>query len=96
MSLRLPEVTSTGEDPLTNCLICGARPESPDSLQHVLPDGKISMSVDCDLCMECAIHVWRAFKELYGSGTVRFAAIKALKRYSLTAEAMRRQCGGSR
>jgi len=91
LQLHLPEVAGGDEATNADCLICGAKPEA-DSLQHRMPDGKISMSVDNDLCLECAIHVWRAAKELFGNGAVKLHAFDLLKRYSITKAAMARHC----
>jgi hypothetical protein len=46
-----------------NCAICGAQPnpEAPED-EHISPNGRSSYSPDADLCLECAIHLWRAFK----------------------------------
>jgi hypothetical protein len=51
------------EGPNLNCAICGAQPnpEAPEE-EHICPSGRSSYSPDADLCLECAIHLWRAFK----------------------------------
>ncbi len=69
------------------CLICGGEPG--DGLEIVNPSGITSMSVDVDLCLECAVWLWRALKFQNGSDT-RTVVLAVLSAYGPTAEAARR------
>ena len=91
MNVFLPSVE--GECRVTVCLICGAVPASPDpdELEFRMPNGMISMSVADDLCLECAVHFWRALKEILMAEGLQATAHNALARYSVTAEAMKAQ-----
>lgn len=70
---------------LPHCAVCGG--ERINEFEIVGPDGLINMDVDGDLCLECAIHLWRALKEAYPL-TYRQMAIELLRRYSVTRAAV--------
>jgi hypothetical protein len=73
------------------CVICGGKPsEDAPGFEIVLPDGTISMTTDDDLCLECAIHFWRAFKAFHGANA-RNVALELLGRYSVTRDAVQAQ-----
>lgn len=86
--LSFPSVIDEDEGRFRACLICGATPMK-DTHEYRMPDGMISMSVDADLCLECAVHFWRAFKHSYQS-TARREAIRVLSRYGPTASSARK------
>ena len=64
---NLPSV-EVCEGRLFDCAICGSRPNpaAPED-EHIRPNGMSSYSPDIDLCLECAIHFWRAFKAAHPS-----------------------------
>lgn len=70
------------------CRVCGGEPNGPDDLEHVLPDGTVSMSVEPDLCLECATHLWRAFKFSFPPDGVDNIIQTLLRAYPETAPAM--------
>ncbi len=86
--LFLPTVPATAGDMTQRpCLICGGEPG--DGLEIVNPNGMVSMSVDDDLCLECAVWLWRAFKSQGGPDT-RTMVLALLSAYGPTSKAAAR------
>ncbi len=86
--LFLPSVPATPGDMTQGpCLFCGGEPG--DGLEIIQPDGSISMSADKDLCLECAVWLWRAFK-FHGGPDTRTMVLALLSAYGPTAEAATR------
>jgi len=66
------------------CAICGGLPNNGHEV--INPDGKISMSIERDLCLECACWLWRALK--YQNSNIRDTVITLLAEYPPTAAAV--------
>jgi hypothetical protein len=74
------------------CAICGGvrdcRQDDPDPGEFIGPDGLLSFDIDGDLCLECAIHLWRAFKDAFPAD-FRARALELLRHYPITAAAVK-------
>jgi hypothetical protein len=91
--LNLP--STEPEQPEGDCLICGAVrviDQDGPTLEMRSPDKKITMTVDADLCLECAAHMWRAMLEIYGPQPLRQMVVNWLAQYPVTRTAIALQC----
>lgn len=82
--LNLPPVADDGKARQEPCAICGATVVRGSRHERRCANGSISMTVDNDLCLECAVHLWRAIKHVYGPGSVRLCH-DLLRAYPVTA-----------
>lgn len=87
--LILPDVH--GEHMAKQCVICGGMPseENPE-IEITCGNGCVSMTTDNDLCLECAVWFWRAFKHAHKDGT-RAACIRLLEGYPPVSDEVKAQ-----
>ena len=72
---------------LPHCQVCGGQRINEGEFK--LPDGAVSMDVDADLCLECAILFWRAFKHA-NPHNYKTLIIELLRFYPVTQDAVER------
>ncbi len=87
LNLALPSAVPYNER--CPCRVCGGEPNGDHNLEHVLPDGTISMSMEPDLCLECATHLWRAFQYGHTPKWVNWMILRMLRRYPVTSDVVR-------